>query len=81
MHVQTLIYNHHGNIKWTESYVYTAYSITLHFIFNEQIARLGYSVISVHIVNTVILVDFKNVEKRPSTTHDPNLNQIMIFVK
>ncbi len=33
-HVQT-IYNHHKNIKWVESYVYTAYSITLHSIFNE----------------------------------------------
>ena len=30
-HVQT-IYNHHTNIKWVESYVYTAYSITLHYI-------------------------------------------------
>ncbi len=42
-HVQT-IYNHHRNIKWVESYVYTAYSIKLHSIFNEQIAMLGYSV-------------------------------------
>ena len=42
-HVQT-IYNHHTNIKWVESYVYTAYSITLHSIFNEQIAILVYSV-------------------------------------
>ena len=41
--VQT-IYNHHTNIKWVESYVYTAYSITLHSIFNEQIAILVYSV-------------------------------------
>ena len=42
-HVQT-IYNHHTNIKWVESYVYTAYSIKLHSIFNEQIAILVYSV-------------------------------------
>ena len=42
-HVQT-IYNHHTNIKWVESYVYTAYRITLHSIFNEQIAILVYSV-------------------------------------
>jgi hypothetical protein len=42
-HDQT-IYNHHRNIKWTESYVYTAYSIRFHFIFNEQTEILGYSV-------------------------------------
>jgi hypothetical protein len=34
-HVQT-IYNHNKNIEWTEIYVYTAYSIRFHFIFNEQ---------------------------------------------
>ena len=42
-HVQT-IYNHHTNIKWVERYFYTAYSITLRSIFNEQIAILVYSV-------------------------------------